>query len=89
MSKLILLFAVLLSFTDLSAAADNGAEASIEPRLERLSNELQLTADQKARLEAIFNEKHEKIRMIREETQSRIKDVLSEEQLEKWDELKK
>lgn len=62
-----------------------GAEAGME----YLSDELQLTADQKARLEAIFNEKHEKYRAIREETQGRIREVLSAEQLEKWNSLKR
>ena len=53
-------------------------------KLEHLSDELQLSSEQKARLEAIFNEKHEKIRAIREETQQRVKAVLSDEQLLKW-----
>lgn len=69
--------------------ADTGADSVPETRLERMINELQLTAEQKSALEAIFNEKREKVREIREDTQSQIKDVLTDEQLEKWDELKR
>ena len=61
----------------------------IESRMEVLSDELQLTADQKSSLEAIFNDKHEKYRAIREETQSRIRALLTAEQFEQWSAIKK
>ncbi len=72
-----------------SALTDTDYESYRERRLERLSSELQLSADQKAKLEAIYNEKHEKIRAIREEAQNRIRELLTEEQLSKWNQLKK
>lgn len=68
---------------------ENVNETAPETKLEHLSNELQLTADQKAKLEAIFNERHEKIRAIREDTQNRVKAVLTEEQQTNWEAMKK
>jgi Spy/CpxP family protein refolding chaperone len=61
----------------------------VETGMDELSDELQLTADQKSRLDQIFNDKHEKYRIIREETQSKIRALLSDEQLEKWNTLKR
>ncbi|MDD4913469.1 MAG: hypothetical protein PHW13_00355 [Methylococcales bacterium] len=85
MNKKMLFFVVALPLLTPPATAMAGDSS----RMEYLSDELQLTADQKARLEAIFNEKHERYRAIREETQTRIRDVLSEEQLDAWNKLKK
>lgn len=87
------LLMILLLFTcvcqaQLVMADDPERGLSMEHRMDHLSNELQLTADQKAKLEAIFTDKHEKIRAIREESQKRIQEVLSIEQLTKWDAMK-
>ncbi|WP_347985757.1 hypothetical protein [Methylomonas sp. AM2-LC] len=71
------------------AYAESVDETLTTPKFERLSNELQLSAEQKAKLAEIYNEKHEKIRAIREETQERIEELLNDEQLTKWDTLKK
>lgn len=70
-------------------AADNELESRFEPKIEHLSEELQLNSDQKAKLEAIFNERHEKIRAIREETQKKIKQVLTEQQMLNWESIRK
>ena len=86
---LTLVTAILPSLTAVAAPGENGDEAASDRKLEHLSKELQLSADQKAKLEAIFNEKHEKFRAIREESQNRIKEVLSAEQLTVWDAMKK
>ena len=87
---MLLLFSVLIqTHAALASPGENGYEANTEHKLEHLSKELQLSADQKAKLEAIFNEKHEKFRAIREESQSRIKQVLNDEQMAKWDSIKR
>lgn len=82
-TKMILLASVLsLPFT---AFADMGNhEAPPHHRLERLEKELQLNAEQKAKLEVIFNEQHEKYRAIHDETHARVKEVLTPEQNDKW-----
>lgn len=90
MDKLFLLrVSILMCLLNAAAANDNGIEGQAEPRLDRLSRELELDADQKARLEAIFTEKHEKYRAIREEFQNSIREILSEEQMSKWEGLRK
>ena len=75
---------LLFSVTAQAAGNDEGRDGA-----DRMSNELQLSPDQKAKLEAIFNEKHEKIRAIREQAQARVREVLSEEQFSQWEQLKK
>ena len=76
-------------FMPLGLASNNvGSERPFDRKIDRLSNELQLNADQKAKLEAIFNEKHEKIHAIREESQNRIKEILNNEQFNIWESIK-
>ena len=58
-------------------------------RLEHLSKNLDLNAEQKTKLEAIFKEEDEKLKAIHEETQKRLKEILTPEQVTKFDELKK
>ena len=40
-------------------------------------------------MEAIFKEQHEKFKAIHEETQKRLQEVLTKEQMTKMDEMKK
>jgi Spy/CpxP family protein refolding chaperone len=86
--SLLLVFTLVPPSSVFAEAYDNN-RATAATKLEGLATELQLTADQKSKLEAIFNERHEKIRAIREETQNRIKDILTDEQLEEWEASKK
>lgn len=58
-------------------------------RIERLSKELNLSAEQKAKLEAIFKERKEKFKAFREEVRKSIEALLTKEQLAKFEELKK
>ncbi|QWF70140.1 hypothetical protein KEF85_12395 [Methylomonas paludis] len=86
----LILLSIVVSFLQAPMAnAENDYEISREHKWEHLTEELQLSADQKAKLEAIYNEKHEKLRAIREESQNRIKELLTEEQLGKWNALKR
>jgi protein CpxP len=56
--------------------------------IEQLSKVLDLTQDQQAKLEGIFNQQHEKIQALHKESQTAIKQVLTTEQLARWEELK-
>ena len=91
MDKLFILrvFIMAFSLNAVAAANDNGIDGQAEPRMDHLSRELELDADQKAKLEAIFTEKHEKFRAIREQFQNNIREILSEEQMSKWEDLRK
>jgi len=58
-------------------------------RLERMAKKLDLTDDQKAKLEVIFKEQHAKHKALKEETRERMSHILSAEQMEKMQEMKK
>ncbi len=68
---------------------ENDYGQPVDHKLESLTQLLQLTPEQKSKLEAIFKEQHEKFRAIHEESHSRIKQVLNPEQMRKMDELRK
>jgi protein CpxP len=64
--------------------------------IERMSKELGLTAEQRPKVEAIFNkekkkveaifdEEKQKLQVVQEETRSSLKEVLTPEQMEKLD----
>ncbi|MCI0653987.1 MAG: Spy/CpxP family protein refolding chaperone [Methylococcaceae bacterium] len=57
-------------------------------RIEHLSKELNLTGEQKTSLETIFKEQRKKYKALREEGRVRMKEVLSEEQMTKLDEMR-
>ncbi|MGR9099526.1 MAG: periplasmic heavy metal sensor [Gammaproteobacteria bacterium] len=58
-------------------------------RMERLSKKLNLTEEQSGQLEAIFKEQREKFKAVHEETRARMREILTEEQMAKMDEMKK
>jgi Spy/CpxP family protein refolding chaperone len=55
--------------------------------VEQLSKALELTKDQQAKLEGIFSQQREKIQALHEESQAAIKQVLTTQQLARWEEL--
>ena len=88
--KLILAATILaLPLTAFAYPTENDYGQPIDHKLEHLDKMLQLSSEQKARLEAIFKEQHEKFRAIHEESHRRIKAVLSPEQMQKMDEMRK
>lgn len=90
MNKKTLLLATALSLplTVFARQGMEGHEALPHHRLERLEKELQLSPEQKAKLEVIFKEQHDKFQAIHDESHSRIKEVLSPEQITKWEKMK-
>lgn len=58
-------------------------------RLEHLSKNLDLTPEQKSQLAQVFKEEEAKLQAIHAETQNRLQEILSKEQLIKLQELKK
>ena len=69
------------------AGAGNGGKHA--NRLEKMAKKLDLTDDQKAKLEVIFKEQHAKHKALREETRERMSQVLTAEQMEKMQKMKK
>jgi periplasmic protein CpxP/Spy len=64
-------------------------EGSHANRIEYITKRLDLTAGQKSKVEALFKEQDEKLKIIHEETRTRLQEMLSKEKMTKMDELKK
>jgi periplasmic protein CpxP/Spy len=58
-------------------------------RIEKMTKNLDLTVDQKTKVEALFNKQEEKFKAIHEETQAGLQKILTKEQMTKMEELKK
>ena len=85
-----LTLALALPLTAAAFPGDNGGfEGHHANRIERLTKNLDLTAEQKTKVEAIFKEQEGKFKAIHEETRTRLQEVLTKEQMTKFDELKK
>lgn len=84
----LLLIALLLPLATVAAdPVDEGFKGHHGQHLDRLSQELALTPEQKASLETIFKEEHEKFRALHEEVHARVRQVLNGEQIAKWEEM--
>ncbi len=94
MNKKIITIALALTLP-LTAAAfpgDRGGEHSYGhrgDRIERLAKDLDLSAEQKAKLQEVFDEEKTKREALREETHQRMQTVLTPDQMTKFEELKK
>lgn len=90
MRKILFIAAILaLPLTAFAYPGENDYGQPVDHKLEHLNKLLQLSPEQKTKLEAIFKEQHEKFRAIHEESHSRMKEVLSPEQMQKMDDLRK
>jgi Spy/CpxP family protein refolding chaperone len=63
-------------------------ETRREHRLQKMTENLDLTADQQDKIRSIFGEQHSKMKAIREETHRKILAVLTPEQEEKFKKLR-
>lgn len=63
-----------------AAPAHHHAAHKANRIVERMTKELDLSADQQNKLTAIFNEEGEKVRAIHEQTRTRVDQVLTPEQ---------
>jgi Spy/CpxP family protein refolding chaperone len=92
MNKKIIILALALALP-LTAAAFSGDKGDFEGhhanRVEHLTKRLDLTPEQKTKVEALFKVQDEKLKVIHEETRVRLQEVLTKEQITKLDELKK
>ena len=92
MNKKIITLALALALP-LTAAAFPGDNGSFEGhhanRVEFMTKNLDLTAEQKTKVEALLKEQEGKFEIIHEETRTRLQEVLTKEQMTKFDELKK
>ena len=93
MNKKIIALALLALAVPFTLAAFPGDKGDFEEhhanRVEHLSKRLDLTPEQKTKVEALFKVQDEKLKSIHEETQARLQEILTKEQITKLDELKK
>lgn len=88
LKTLLLATTLFLPLTVMAAPSEHEYGLPADHHADHLAKELQLSAEQKAELEVIFKEQHEKFRAIHEESHARLKQLLSPEQLTKWEQLK-
>jgi Spy/CpxP family protein refolding chaperone len=63
-------------------------EERIERRVDRMATQLNLTAEQKAQIQAIMEEQHAKHQALWQESQTRINAVLDEQQRAEFEQMK-
>ncbi len=92
MNKKIITLALALALP-LTVAAFPGDRGDFEGhhahRVERMTKNLNLTAEQKPKVEALFKVQEEKFKVIHDETHARLQEILTKEQMTKMDEMKK
>ncbi|MDD5275337.1 MAG: hypothetical protein PHR16_04565 [Methylovulum sp.] len=85
-----ILLALTIPLTVAAFPGDNGGfKGHRANKIERLTQKLDLTAEQKPKVEALFKEQEDKFKAIFEETHSRLQEILTKEQMAKMDEMKK
>ena len=89
--KIIILVLVLAVPLTLSAFPGDkgGFEGHHANRVEHLTKKLNLTPEQKNQVDALFKAQGEKLKVIHEETQTRLQEILTKAQMTELDELKK
>jgi periplasmic protein CpxP/Spy len=85
LKKLLLLTTLSLP---ISALAMDSHPMPPHHRADQLAKDLGLSEEQKTKLDEIFKQQHEKFRAVHEESHALIKQVLSPEQLSKWENMK-
>lgn len=87
---MIIALAVLLPFTAMAAGNKTGHHQSQHgEKIKQLTKELSLSTDQKSRLETIVQQHREKLKALREENHKLIEGVLTNEQMAKYNALRK
>lgn len=77
------------AFATVQAASDNGYETPAAHKLDHLAEVLKLTPEQKSKIDEIFKAQHEKFAAIHKESHDKVTGLLSAEQAEKWEEMRR
>lgn len=85
-----IVLALALPLTVAAFPGDKGGfEGHHGNRVEHMAKSLDLTTEQKTKVEALFNEQKEKLKVIHEQTRTQLQEILTKEQMTKMDEMKK
>lgn len=71
------------------AASDTNYETPASHKLDHLREELLLSPEQTAKIDAIFKAQHEKFAAIHRESHDKVTEVLNPEQAAKWEEMRR
>lgn len=82
---LILAVALILLFSTFANSETNKYTDKHQQRLQQLTEELSLTVEQQSQIEIVFKQQHEKFRAIHEESNNRIKQILTPGQMSRWE----
>lgn len=88
MNKKLIGIALALSIP-LTAMAVEDMQAEVNKKVERLTKDLSLDAEQQVKVKAIFEQKEQKSKVLREEVHAQMQQVLTPEQLSKMEEKHK
>ena len=87
--KLITLLCLSVLTSVAQAASDNRYETPASHKLDHLAQVLQLSPEQKNRIDEIFKAQHEKFAAIHKESHDKVTALLSPEQAAKWEEMRR
>src|SRR5688500_12160737 len=85
---LLVLGALALAVPGYGSACPMHDEDAAKKHLEMMAKELGLTEDQKAKVRAIKDEKHEKMAAVMKESRDRVNALLTPEQQKKFENMK-
>lgn len=78
----------LVAFAGSPAPGPGGNPPGPGGHFEKMAKELNLTAEQKPKVESLMKEQHEKMKALHEETHEKLKQLLTPEQAAKLDKMK-
>ena len=88
LKKLLLITTLFLPAVVFAAPKMDAHPLPPHHRADQLAKELDLSEEQKNKLDEVFKQQHEKFRAIHEESLVLVKQILSTEQMAKWENLK-
>lgn len=87
--KKILLLSALVASLAVPVYAGHDHDMSVDEKVQKLKSELNLTDEQTTKIKPIIEEYKEKVSKISEEKHDKLKEVLTVEQLDKLNDMKK
>ena len=87
--KLFTLLILSILASSAQAASDNQYSTPASHKLDHLAQVLQLSPEQKAKVDEIFKAQHEKFAAIHKESHDKVTALLTPEQAAKWEEMRR
>ncbi|MFA5984943.1 MAG: hypothetical protein WC782_13080 [Methylococcaceae bacterium] len=88
MNKKTLALAIILALPLTAMAGPGGKHGGPGGLLEKLNKDLNLSAEQKPKVESLLKEQHKKMKALHDETHEKLKQLLTPEQATKLEQIK-